>query len=107
MAGHLATTSTAGIQRRCPARRLLPGTRLERIPEERLDGVRDAYTRDSPSWASFTPVILPGHDDHKPDKTRKLILKALAHPALISPANSSGARLAVPEVVQRPQVRPR
>lgn len=57
---------------------LTPGTRLELIPESRRDGVRDAYIRESQTWASFTPVILPGHDDHKPDKTRKLILKALA-----------------------------
>jgi CRISPR-associated protein Csb2 len=57
---------------------LPPGTRLQRIPEGRKDGVQKAYTRSSRVWVSFTPVILPGHDDHKPDKTRKLILKALA-----------------------------
>ena len=31
----------------------------------------------SSTWASVTPVILPGHDDHKHNKTRGLIEKAL------------------------------
>lgn len=65
--------------------RLPPGTRLQLIPESRLDGVRDAYASASRLWASFTPVILPGHDDHKPDKARKLILKALAQSGIDQP----------------------
>lgn len=63
----------------------LTGSRLELIPDHPKDGVRDAYTRPSESWASFTPVILPGHDDHKPDKTRKLILKALGQSGIEQP----------------------
>jgi CRISPR-associated protein Csb2 len=62
-----------------------PGTYLQRIPDRRQDGVRDAYTGESLSWASFTPVILPGHDDRKPDKTRKLIVKALAQSGIDQP----------------------
>ena len=54
-----------------------PDIRLERIRTGTKDGVRDKYIRASNCWASFTPVILPGHDDHKPEKTRKLIEKAL------------------------------
>lgn len=65
--------------------RLPAGTHLQLIPDGHKDGVRDAYIRDSRTWASFTPVILPGHDDHKPDKTRKLILKALAQSGLEQP----------------------
>jgi len=65
---------------------LPPGTRLEQIPENRKDGVRDAYTRESPVWASFTPVILPGHDDHKPEKTRKLIYKAMTQSGIDQPS---------------------
>lgn len=42
------------------------------------DKVARFYTQSANLWASVTPVILPGHDDHKPDKTRKLIEKALA-----------------------------
>jgi CRISPR-associated protein Csb2 len=64
---------------------LPPGTHLERIPVQRRDGVRDAYTCPSHSWASFTPIILPGHGDHKPDKTRRLILKALAQSGIEQP----------------------
>ncbi len=31
----------------------------------------------SHSWATVTPVILPGHDDHKPAKTEALLRKSL------------------------------
>lgn len=68
-----------------PGTALPPGTRLELIRDSRRDGVRDVYTQESRSWASFTPVILPGHDDRKPDKTRKLILKALAQSGIDQP----------------------
>lgn len=44
----------------------------------RHDGVIASYTGASRTWASFTPAILPGHDDRRPEKTRKLIDKALA-----------------------------
>lgn len=44
----------------------------------RHDNVARFYTQPANAWASVTPVILPGHDDHKPKKTRKLIEKALA-----------------------------
>ena len=67
---------------------LLDGQKLIPTPETRLDhpptlvrAVRDNvtwfYTEPATNWASVTPVILPGHNDHKPDKTRKLIEKAL------------------------------
>ena len=42
------------------------------------DGVTRQYLGSSKVWASVTPVILPGHDDHKPSKTVKLIQRALA-----------------------------
>jgi CRISPR-associated protein Csb2 len=42
------------------------------------DNVARCYTQSADLWASVTPVILPGYDDHKPHKTRKLIEKALA-----------------------------
>jgi len=45
----------------------------------RTDNVTRAYLRPANGWASVTPVILPGHDDRKPAKTRKLIQTALAH----------------------------
>jgi CRISPR-associated protein Csb2 len=64
---------------------LPPGTRIERIDNKSKDGVRDAYLRTSDTWASVTPVILPGHDDHKPDKTRRLILKALQQSGIDQP----------------------
>lgn len=81
LAQHLdgqALVPESGIQ-------LPPGTHLRLIPEGRRDGVRNAYTRESRLWASFTPVILPGHDDHKPNKTRKLIVKALAQSGIEYP----------------------
>lgn len=51
----------------------------------RHDGVIDCYTRSCRTWASFTPVILPGHDDRKPEKIRKLILKALGQSGIDQP----------------------
>lgn len=67
----------------------LDGQRLKPTPETKLDHpltlvrvrgdkVARCYTEASNGWASVTPVILPGHDDHKSDKTRRLIQKALA-----------------------------
>lgn len=41
------------------------------------DGVTRQYLDTCRMWASVTPVILPGHDDHKPTKTIKLIQRAL------------------------------
>jgi len=64
----------------------LPNTQLDgAVRLERINGVNSAedkvsylYTEPARAWASVTPIILPGHDDHKPTKTRRLIEKALA-----------------------------
>jgi len=76
--------------------RLLSGQKL--IPTDRTrlddpptlvrvhrDNVADCYIQPATTWASVTPVILPGHDDHKPDKTRKLIEKALQQSGIDQP----------------------
>ena len=47
------------------------------MPRHVTDGVVRCYTGPANVWHSFTPVILPGHDDHKPEKTRALIERAL------------------------------
>jgi CRISPR-associated protein Csb2 len=49
------------------------------------DGVTRLYLGTSAVWASATPVILPGHDDHKPDKTIKLIQRALRQSGVDQP----------------------
>lgn len=51
------------------------GAFLDRL---RSDGVVRKYLATARTWASVTPVILPGHDDRRPDKTVKLIERALA-----------------------------
>src|SRR5207248_1360973 len=67
--------------------KLLAGQRIKPTAETRMnqlptlvraqeDAVIGRYVHGGSTWASVTPVILPGHDDHKPQKTRKLILKA-------------------------------
>lgn len=61
-----------------------PGPLLVPLPRSG-DGVTRKYTGEATVWYSFTPVILPGHDDHKPAKTRKLILKALAQSGIDQP----------------------
>lgn len=76
--------------------RLLAGQRLKPTPHTNLDhpptlvripndSVARFYTEPANSWASVTPVILPGHDDHKPDKTRKLIEKAMSQSGISQP----------------------
>jgi CRISPR-associated protein Csb2 len=58
-----------------------PGTTLggeaPSLMRVKYDKVASHYLDASHTWASVTPVILPGHDDHKPEKTRGLIEKAL------------------------------
>lgn len=76
------------LARRLNGQRLKPTdqTQLNHPPiMERVnhDNVARFYARSGNVWASVTPVILPGHDDHKPDKTRKLIEKALAQSGFI------------------------
>ncbi|MEX2270439.1 MAG: type I-U CRISPR-associated protein Csb2 [Vicinamibacterales bacterium] len=82
---HVASRLDGALLKPLPNTTLPPGTRLERIDNKRKDGVRDAYLNDSVTWASVTPVILPGHNDHKPEKTRKLIEKALAQSGIDQP----------------------
>ncbi|MBX3452705.1 MAG: type I-U CRISPR-associated protein Cas5/Cas6 [Planctomycetaceae bacterium] len=82
---HLSSLLDGQLLVPLPGTILPPGTHLQRIPHARHDGVRNAYTSESRTWASFTPVILPGHDDHKPGKTHKLILKALAQSGIDQP----------------------
>ena len=66
----------------------LAGARLEPNPDTRIPeapfldrprslSVIHCYVNPSNVWASVTPIILPGHDDRKPSKTRALIEKAL------------------------------
>lgn len=55
------------------------------MPRQTRDGVVRCYTGPATVWHSITPVILPGHDDHKPAKTRKLIEKALAQSGVDQP----------------------
>lgn len=82
---HLAVRLDGQELKPLPGTHLPPGTRLDRIANRTSDGVRYAYTQPAAEWASVTPVILPGHDDHKPEKTRKLILKALAQSGIDQP----------------------
>ena len=71
----------------------LNGWRLERegggeapmLDQIRNDGVTRQYTDLSAIWATVTPIILPGHDDHKPAKTRKLLETALLQSGIEQP----------------------
>lgn len=82
---HLARQLDGMRLKPLPDTKLPSGTHLELIGEKNKDRVRDAYLHPSRTWASTTPVILPGHDDHKPEKTRKLIEKALAQSGIDQP----------------------
>lgn len=82
--------------------RYLDGVRLKPERESNLrgpvflhrarnDSVASFYTESDSDhqgynrWASVTPIILPGHDDREPRKTRKLIEKALAQSEVTQP----------------------
>jgi len=49
------------------------------------DNVADCYTTLANQWTSVTPVILPGHNDRKAGKTRKLIEAALGQAGIDVP----------------------
>jgi CRISPR-associated protein Csb2 len=51
----------------------------------RHDNIARFYTEPASTWHSFTPVILPGHDDHKPAKTRALVERALRQSGIDKP----------------------
>lgn len=53
------------------------------------DKITQQYMASAHQWTSVTPVILPGHDDHKPAKTRKLIAKALRQSGIEQPCDYS------------------
>jgi len=79
---HLATR-LAGQQLR-PTQR----TPLEHLPtlvRVHRDNVANCYTQPAKTWASVTPVVLPGHNDRKPAKTVKLIKKALRQSGIEQP----------------------
>ena len=70
------------------ARQMLPGQFLtnEEDGERRAmlaplsdDSVLQKYTAPSDTWATVTPVVLPGSDDGKYAKAEKLFFKALRH----------------------------
>lgn len=71
----------------------LDGWQLERegggdapiLQRLRGDGVTWPYVATSLSWATVTPIVLPGHDDHKPAKTRKLLQTALQQSGIEQP----------------------
>ncbi len=55
------------------------------IPRQARDGVIRCYTEAAHVWHSFTPVILPGHNDHKPEKTKSLIERSLRQSGIDQP----------------------
>jgi CRISPR-associated protein Csb2 len=60
-------------------------THAARLVRDDTGGVVSLYTKISRSWATVTPIILPGYDDHKPTKTIKLIQKALLQSGIDQP----------------------
>lgn len=66
----------------------LEGTVLQKPPIldlPRNQAVVRQYTEPAKTWASVTPVILPGYNDRSPSKTQKLIDKALAQAGIETP----------------------
>ncbi len=79
------------LARRLEGRQLKPengtewGQDVPSLVRSDCDRVVRRYTEPAGRWASVTPVILPGHDDRKPAKTRKLIEAALAQSGIEQP----------------------
>ena len=74
----------------------LSGQQLKPTDETRLDNppmlqrsfrdrIAQYYLQRATTWSSVTPVILPGHDDRKPQKTHKLIESALRQSGVEQP----------------------
>jgi CRISPR-associated protein Csb2 len=55
--------------------------------------IAENYLGTSKVWRSVTPVILPGHDDHKPAKTENLIRTALLHSGIEQPCTFTWSAL--------------
>jgi CRISPR-associated protein Csb2 len=49
------------------------------VPVARDDYALRRYTQPARVWHSVTPVVLPGRDDSKPAKTRRLLQRCLEH----------------------------
>lgn len=80
------------LARRLAGQQLVPEQRNEfgeagppTLIRAQHDNVARWYTRPSNRWTSVTPIVLPGHDDRKPTKTRKLIETALAQAGIEQP----------------------
>jgi CRISPR-associated protein Csb2 len=72
----------------------------------RHDGVVASCTDACRTWASFTLAILPGHDDRRSEKTRRLIEKALARSPVDQPCEFDWSAFSyLRQVPQRSQVR--
>ena len=63
------------------------------LERARGDGVTRQYTGTATRWATVTPAILPGHDDHKPAKTIKLIERALRESGIDQPCQFTWSAL--------------
>lgn len=58
---------------------------LERFNPPPGKFIERCYLAKTDTWQTVTPVILPGHDDHKPKKTEKLIQRALRQSGIDTP----------------------
>jgi len=66
------------------------GPVLDRL---RIDAVTHRYLGLSTVWASVTPIVLPGHDDHKAAKTIKLIERAFRQSGIDQPCQFAWSAL--------------
>ncbi len=60
---------------------------LRTIPDPSADPIARRYLQESLSWATVTPLVLPGHDDHRSRKACGLVLKALAQAGYTTPVS--------------------
>src|SRR5262245_64604221 len=81
----------ANAPRSVPDRRTKRGTNAMLAPLNESDWVLRQYTGSSDTWATVTPMVLPGSDDGKFAKAEKLFFKAPGGQALYAAGGGSDA----------------
>lgn len=58
---------------------------LRAVGDPSTQAVFSGYLSIAATWGSVTPVVLPGHDDRRAQKTLRLVLKSLAQASCTTP----------------------
>ena len=86
LSGELLTPEEYGEVNICNSQPLISGRiELRKFNPPAGKFIASCYLATANTWHTVTPAILPGHDDHKPEKTKKLIQRALQQSGIETP----------------------